>query len=68
MYHKLAGGKFSTLYNDFESYIKQYFNFSGELNELFSTNSNSELNGNFDINSLFQLLTGIQTIDSTVNM
>ena len=49
----LSVGSYSTIHNDFETYIKQYFSYNGNHSLLQGTN---DLNSNFDNNSLYELL------------
>ena len=51
----LSVGSYSTIHNDFENYIKQYFSYNGNLSSLFASGTN-DLNSNFDNNSLYELL------------
>jgi hypothetical protein len=57
----LSVGKYSTLYSDFQSYVSNYFGFSGGFSSLFTAASEFAIDGDnvFDGDSFIALLTGV---------
>ena len=59
-------GKYSTMYEDFETYVHTYFGYFGGFASLFDKATLYDISGGFDASAMYDLMT-LNTFDAPVN-